>query len=190
MSCFNLRVIGVSSSSSFSSINAPLGLFVPFVHCSAPPSHLSNTASPTTSPRMSMVSIFDANDLRSLPLNQVNHPPQQSITPHNKLFGTKASTDSNCSSLPLFLSGGFQSPHPLPSPPANWPTFSPQRLVFWCESSLGELPHAFNFYPPHPHPPPRRFLSLVLPSIVAVAALGGVQGFTTSGCRFWVACSV
>jgi hypothetical protein len=154
MSCFNLRVIGISSSSSCSSINAPLGLFVPFVHCFAPPSHLSITASPTISPRMSMVSILDANDLRSLPLNQVNHPPQQSTTPHNKHFGTKASPDSNCSSLPPFLSGGFQNPHPPPSPPANWPTFSHQLLVFWCESSLCESSHTPYISTPPPIPLP------------------------------------
>jgi hypothetical protein len=60
---FNLRVLSQRSSS-----NAPLHLFVPFVHSSTP----SSTLSPPASPRMSMVSIHDAGDLRSLPLNKVD----------------------------------------------------------------------------------------------------------------------
>ena len=67
MTSFNLQVIKQSSGSVCSSGRVPLRLFVPYVHSSTLPTSHSTPASP----RMSMVSIHDANDLGSLPLNKV-----------------------------------------------------------------------------------------------------------------------
>jgi hypothetical protein len=112
MSSFNLKVINQSS------CNSLLRLFVPFVHSSVSPSSLS----PPAPPRMSMVSIHDANDLCSLPLNKVGLLNCKTL---NFAFLSPLTFSSMCS-------GAFPNHLPLPSPLVNSPTFSRPPPVSWC----------------------------------------------------------